>query len=385
MSSQLQIDKLLDLVVDKGASDLHISVGSAPVVRLHGRLRALNTPPLTPEDTLALMKSIASDRCQQELAETGGADFGFSFGEKARFRVSVFKQKGNVGIVLRQISNKLLSLEDIGLPPAIKTLLSRPRGMFLVTGPTGSGKSTTLASCVDFINSEMDTHIITIEDPIEFYHSHKKSIITQREIGVDVGTFDEAIRRALRQDPDVILVGEMRDLETISAAITAAETGHMVFGTLHTMGAAETINRIVDAFPTNQQEQVKTQLSQALMCVISQALMAKAEGSGRVAAHEIMVLTPAIAHLIREGKIFRINSEIQTGSRYGMQLMDDALFELFRKKKIKYQDMMEHCVNPQEMLAKVRESGLSTGGAGTGHPREGAPASQSERTPSRKG
>ncbi|MCO5171412.1 MAG: type IV pilus twitching motility protein PilT [Planctomycetes bacterium] len=370
----MQIDKILDLVVDKGASDLHISVGSPPVVRLQGKLRALNTPPLSPEDTLALMKAITSERCQQELAEKGGADFGFGFGEKARFRVSIFKQKGNVGMVLRQISNKLLTLEQIGLPPAVKTLLTRPRGMFLCTGPTGSGKSTTLASCIDFINQEMDAHIITIEDPIEFYHSHKKSIITQREIGVDVGSFDEAIRRALRQDPDVILVGEMRDLETISAAITAAETGHLLFGTLHTMGAAETINRIVDAFPTNQQEQVKTQLSQALMCVISQALVPKAEGSGRVAAHEIMVLTPAIAHLIREGKIYRINSEIQTGSRYGMQLMDDALFEFFKKRQIKYQDMMERCVNPNEMIAKVREAGLAGVARMGGEPAGAEPA-----------
>ncbi|MGE0713733.1 MAG: type IV pilus twitching motility protein PilT [Planctomycetota bacterium] len=371
----LQIDKILDLVVEKGASDLHLAVSSPPVVRLQGRLRALNTPPLTSEDTLSLMKSITSERSQQELAETGGSDFGFSFGEKARFRVSVFKQKGNVGMVLRQISNTLLTLEQIGLPPAIKTLLSRPRGMFLVTGPTGSGKSTTLASCVDFINNELDAHIITIEDPIEFYHSHKKSVVTQREIGVDVGTFDEAIRRALRQDPDVILVGEMRDLETISAAITAAETGHLLFGTLHTMGAAETINRIVDAFPTNAQEQVKTQLSQALMCVISQTLVPKAEGSGRIGCHEIMVLTPAIAHLIREGKIFRINSEIQTGSRYGMQLMDDALFLMFRKKLIKYQDMMEKCVNPNEMMAKVREAGLvGAGGGGGGGAAPTAPA-----------
>lgn len=362
----LQIDKLLELVIEKGASDLHVAVGSPPVVRLQGRLRALNTPPLTPEDTISLMKSITSERCQQELAETGGSDFGFGFGDKARFRVSVLKQKGNVGIVLRQISNTLLTLDQIGLPPAIRSLLTRPRGMFLVTGPTGSGKSTTLASCVDFINSELDSHIITIEDPIEFYHVHKKSVVTQREVGVDVGSFDEAIRRALRQDPDVILVGEMRDLETISAAITAAETGHLLFGTLHTMGAAETINRIVDAFPTNQQEQVKTQLSQALMCVISQTLVPRADGGGRMGAHEIMVLTPAIAHLVREGKIFRINSEIQTGSRYGMQLMDDALFGMFKKKLIKYQDMMEKCVNPTEMMSKVREAGLVGPGGGGG-------------------
>ncbi|MEZ6187788.1 MAG: type IV pilus twitching motility protein PilT [Planctomycetota bacterium] len=371
--TSLAIDKILDLVVDKGASDLHLAVGSAPVVRLQGRLRALNTPPLRPEDTQALMKSITGERSQQELEETGGADFGFSFGDKARFRVSVFKQKGKVGLVLRQISNDLLTLEQIGLPPAIKTLLARPRGMFLVTGPTGSGKSTTLASCVDWINTELDAHIITIEDPIEFYHPHKKSIVTQREIGVDVGSFDEAIRRALRQDPDVILVGEMRDLETISAAITAAETGHLLFGTLHTMGAAETINRIVDAFPTNQQEQVRTQLSQALMCVISQTLLPKPEGSGRIAAHEIMVMTPAVGHLIREGKIYRINSEIQTGSRYGMQLMDDALFELLKARKVNFQDVMEKCVNPAEMQLKLREHGLggAVGSASSGQQRKG--------------
>jgi twitching motility protein PilT len=354
----MQIDKLLDLVVDKGASDLHLTVGVPPVVRLHGKMRALNTPPLTPEDTTALMKSIASERAQQELAEVGGSDFGFSFGEKARFRVSILKQKGNIGLVLRQISNKFLTLEQVGLPPMIKSLLSKPRGMFLVTGPTGSGKTTTLASCIDFMNVEQDLHIITVEDPIEYYHPHKKSVMTQREVGVDVPSFSEAIRRALRQDPDVILVGEMRDLETISAAITAAETGHLVFGTLHTMGAAETINRIVDAYPTNAQAQVRAQLAQALLCVISQALLPKAEGSGRVAVHEIMVMTPAIAHLIREEKIHRINSEIQTGSRFGMQLFDDRLFETFKQKKIKYQDMIEYAVNANDLMARIKESGL---------------------------
>jgi twitching motility protein PilT len=354
----MQIDKLLDLVVDKGASDLHLAVHSPPVVRLHGKMRALNTPPLTAEDTMGLMKSIASERSQQELAEAGGADFGFSFGERARFRVSIFKQKGNVGLVLRQIPNKIMSIDDVGLPPMIRSLLAKPRGMFLVTGPTGSGKTTTLAACVDFLNIEQDLHIITVEDPIEFYFPHKKSVVTQREIGVDVPSFAEAIRRALRQDPDVILVGEMRDLETISAAITAAETGHLVFGTLHTMGAAETIHRIVDAYPTNAQAQVRAQLAQALLCVVSQALLPKAEGSGRVAVHEIMCMTPAIAHLIREDKIHRINSEIQTGSRYGMQLLDDVLFERFKQKKIKYQDMVEYSVDPNALMQRIKESGL---------------------------
>ena len=343
----MQIDKLLDLVVDKGASDLHLAVHSPPVVRLHGKMRALNTPPLTAEDTMGLMKSIASERSQQELAEAGGADFGFSFGDRARFRVSIFKQKGNVGLVLRQIPNKILSMDDVGLPPLIKSLLAKPRGMFLCTGPTGSGKTTTLAACVDFLNTEQDLHIITVEDPIEFYFPHKKSVVTQREIGVDVPSFAEAIRRALRQDPDVILVGEMRDLETISAAITAAETGHMVFGTLHTMGAAETIHRIVDAYPTNAQAQVRAQLAQALLCVISQALLPKAEGTGRCAAHEIMVMTPAIARLPFVGTRPAV-----------MMLMDDRLYELFRQKKIKYQDMIEHSVDANGLMQRIKESGL---------------------------
>jgi len=357
----MQIDKLLDLVVAKGASDLHLAVGSPPVVRLNGKLRALNTPPLSPEDTLSLMKSITSERCQQELAEVGGTDFGFSFGDKARFRVSVFKQKGNTGLVLRQICNTLIPLDVIGLPQQVLQLLHKPRGMFLVTGPTGSGKSTTLASCIDYCNTEMDHHIITVEDPVEFYHSHKKSIVTQREIGVDVPSFGEALRRALRQDPDIILVGEMRDLDTIGAAITAAETGHLVFGTLHTMGAAETINRLVDVFPTDQQEQVRAQLSQSLSCVISQALLPKADGNGRVCAFEIMVVTPGISHLIRENKVFRIPSEIQTGSRLGMTLLDDSLYKLFKKGTIKYQDMIEKSVNPQDLISRIKEGGA--GGA----------------------
>jgi twitching motility protein PilT len=354
----MQIDKLLDLVVAKGASDLHLAVNSPPVVRLGGKLRALNTPPLTPEDTLGLMKSITGERSQQELAETGSTDFGFSFGEKARFRVSIFHQKGHTGLVLRQISNTLLTLDVIGVPEPLRNLLHKPRGLFLVTGPTGSGKSTTLASMIDFINTELDRHIVTVEDPIEFYHEHKKSLITQREVGVDVTSFEEALRRALRQDPDVILVGEMRDLETISAAITAAETGHLVFGTLHTIGAAETINRLVDVFPTSGQEQVRAQLASSLLAVMSQLLLPKSEGKGRVCAMEIMVCTASIRHLIRENKIFRINSEIQTGQRHAMTLLDDSLFTLFKKKLIRYADMIEKSVNPQDILQRLKESGL---------------------------
>ena len=351
----VELNKLLQLVVDKKASDLHLTCGIPPSVRLHGNLRPLNLPPLTPDDTISFMKAITPERSQQELKEKGGCDFGFSFEKKARFRVAVYMQRGQCGIALRLIPNKLLNFDEIGLPPSTKNLLFRPRGLILVTGPTGSGKTTTLATMVDFINMENDCHIITVEDPIEYYHEHKKSIITQREIGVDVGTFAEAIRRALRMDPDVILVGEMRDLETIQTAITAAETGHLVFGTLHTTGAARTINRMVDAFPVEQQEQIRAQLSTALLAVISQALLPKAEGSGVVAAFEIMIITDAIAHNIRENQTHKITSSIQTGANVGMILLDDFLYNLFLQKKITYQTMMGAAQNPADLETKVKE------------------------------
>ena len=245
------IDKLLQAAVKQGASDIHIVVGQPPVFRLHGRMRKLETKVLEPDDTMALMKSIAPDRCQRELQEAGGSDFGFAFGELARFRVSIFKQRGNISMVLRQIPNDKLTPEQLGLPDSVVEMVQRPRGLVLVTGPTGSGKSTTLASLINFINESHDHHIITIEDPIEFYHEHKKSTINQREVGVDVPSFAEAIRRALRQDPDVILVGELRDLETIQAAMSAAETGHVVFGTLHTNRAQGTDNRLIRSSHSN--------------------------------------------------------------------------------------------------------------------------------------
>jgi len=351
----VEINQLLQLVVEKSASDLHLAVGRPPVLRLSGRLRSINSPNLTGEDTARLMKSITSDRCQQELNEEGTTDFGFAFGDKARFRVSCFKQKGEIGIVLRQIPNKLLSFEEIGLPSGIKNLLTKPRGLVLVTGPTGSGKTTTLATMIDFINTEHERHIITVEDPIEYYHAHKKSLITQRELGVDIGSFSEALRRALRQDPDVILVGEMRDLETIAAAITAAETGHLVFGTLHTTGAARTVDRIIDAYPKDQQEQIRTQLSVSIVAAISQVLLPVADSKGRVAAFEIMIMTPAIENLIRENKTFRIPSAIQTGRKHGMILLDDSLFDLFIQKKITYAEMMMKAAEPSDLQEKVKE------------------------------
>jgi len=356
----VELNKLLQLVVDKKASDLHLTVGLPPTVRLHGNLRPLNLPVLTPDDTVGFMKAITPERIQQELKEKGGGDFGFAYEKKARFRVAVYMQKGNVGIALRLIPSKLLSFEEIGLPPSTKNLLFRPRGLVLVTGPTGSGKTTTLATMIDFINIENDCHIITVEDPIEYYHEHKKSIISQRELNVDVGGFAEAIRRGLRMDPDVIMVGEMRDLETIQAAITAAETGHLVFGTLHTTGAARTINRMVDAFPVDQQEQIRAQLSTALLAVVSQALLPRAEGAGVVAAFEIMIITDAIAHNIRENQTHKITSAIQTGAQQGMILLDDFLYNLFLQKKITYQTMMGSAQNPQDLETKVKEYTYAT-------------------------
>ena len=348
----IQIDKLLETVVREKVSDLHITTGQPPVVRKGGHMLKLETKTLEPDDTVALMKSITPERNQQELQEVGGTDFGFAFGDKARFRVAVFKQRGNIGIVCRRIPNEFLSLEQIGLPPVIKDLLMRPRGLFLVTGPTGSGKTTTLASMINWMNDNVDHHIITLEDPIEYYHEHKKSTINQREIGVDVPDFPEALRRALRMDPDVILVGEMRDLETISSAITAAETGHVVFGTLHTTGAQGTVDRVIDVFPTNQQEQIRTQLSTSIIGILSQTLLPRI-GGGLVACYELLVVTPAIANLIREAKTFRINSAIQTGKKYGMQLLDDGLFKLWKDGVVEKEDIFSRSNNPGELRARV--------------------------------
>jgi twitching motility protein PilT len=353
-SSEIQMDDMLDLAVQEGASDLHLAVGLPPVLRLNGSLAPLDADPLTPEDTERLMRSISTESQIHGMNNDGGSDFGFSFGDKARFRVSIFRQKGHVGIVLRQIPTRMLTLEEIGLPAMIKDLLFKPRGLILVTGPTGSGKTTTLASMLNIINQERDCHIITVEDPIEYYHTHKKSVVTQRELGVDVPTFKEALRRALRQDPDVILVGEMRDLETMEAAITAAETGHLVFATLHTTGAARTVDRIVDAFPTNQQEQIRTQLSTSIVAVISQILMPRKDQGGRIAAFEIMIATPSIRSLIRDNKTFRITSDLQTGAKWGMQTLDSHLIDLWQAGQIAYEELVTKAQDTEEVMQQIR-------------------------------
>jgi len=346
------MEKLLATVIQIKASDLHISVGQPPVVRHGGRMRKLDAKILDTDDTAALMKSITPDRCQQELQQKGGADFAIEYVDGYRFRVAIFKQRGTIGMVLRRIPSMFLTFEQLRMPEAIRSLIVRPRGLLLVTGPTGSGKTTSLASMINFLNDNYDRHIITLEDPIEYFHKHKRCTCNQREIGTDVPDFKEGIRRALRMDPDIILVGEMRDLETIHAAIEAAETGHIVFGTLHTSGAASTVNRIIDVFPKDQQDQVRTQLSTALIGVLSQALLPK-KPEGVIAAYEMMVVTPAIQNLIRENKVYRIDSTIQTGRKEGMFLLDESLFRLWKDGLVEKEECLLKASKPAELAAKI--------------------------------
>ena len=350
------MNELLELVFEQNASDLHLQVGQPPTLRLSGSMTPIDGPPLQPIDTEKLMLAITPDVHIQSTKLNGGADFGFAYMDKARFRVSVMKAKGNYGLVLRQIPNRMFGLRDIGLPDKIRELLYRPRGLILVTGPTGSGKSTTLASMINYVNENRDGHIITIEDPIEYYHVHKRCVVTQREVHVDVPSFSEAIRRALRQDPDIILVGEMRDLETIEAAISAAETGHLVFGTLHTNGAAKTVDRIVDAFPANMKDMIRTQLASSLVAVVSQVLCKKI-GGGRVAGYEIMVNTSSIASLIRENKTFRISSDIQTGGNLGMITMDTHLMNLVNRELVSPDEALEKSQDAITMRDKLLATG----------------------------
>jgi len=352
----MQIEKLLQFVIAKNCSDLHLHVGRKPTVRLHGRLKELDTERLVPEDTEGFLQAITPERFLQEFQTTGSADFGYSFQDKGRFRVAVFRQRGNVSLSLRLIPMRLMTLEEIGLPPRVKELLGRTRGLFLVTGPTGSGKTTTLTSMVNYINENYDRHIITIEEPIEYYHEHKMSIVNQRELGVDVPSYEEAIRRALRADPDVILVGEMRDIHTMEAAIRAAETGHLVFATLHTTGAAGTVNRIVDAFPVAQKEMIRVQLASSLMAVISQTLVPRIDMAGRIAAYEFLLITPASQNLIRKNETFRLESVIQTGRQWGMQLLDDALWDLYSRRVIDIEELLERAQHREEVEEKLQQT-----------------------------
>jgi twitching motility protein PilT len=350
------LDKMLELE----GSDLHLVVGEPPTMRLHGGLhRMTEYGELTEEDTTAIAEQIGNERALREFAEHNGADFGFPYEDKARFRVSLFRQKGTPALNMRLIPFRILSFEQLGLSKHVVNLLHAPRGLILVTGPTGSGKTTTLATMIDYINQQRDAHIITIEDPVEYWHTPKKSIISQREVHHDVPSFDIGVIKALRQDPDVILVGEMRDLNTISAAITAAETGHLVFSTLHTTGAARTVDRITDVFPHDQQEQIRTQLSGNLLAVISQLLVPKKDGQGRVAVYEIMICTPAIQHLIRDKKTHSIFSAIQTGHQLGMITLDESLVWRVRNGLISQEEALRLAQQPQEVIEKLRRADVS--------------------------
>ena len=348
------IHELMRFCNDQNASDLHLAVGRPPVLRMSGRLKNLDLPVLTAADTEAMAAKILPARLRAEFDELGTCDFATAIEGVARYRVSVFKQQGAHGIVMRLIPKKLLSFEDIGLPDHVKDLLVKPRGLVLVTGPTGSGKTTTLATMIDYVNANYDRHIITVEDPVEYRHEHKKSLVTQREVGVDTPSFAEAMRRALRQDPDIVLLGEMRDLETISTAITAAETGHLVFGTLHTTGAARTVDRIIDSFPHEQQEQVRQQLAGGILAVISQVLIPRIDRRGVVAGFEIMINTAAIENHMRKNETYKIFSEIQTGKRRGMQLLDDHLVELYKAGVISDESALSLAQRTAEVREKLR-------------------------------
>ena len=355
MADKVDVDALLNKVVEMGGSDMHMLVGEPPTLRVHGHLARLEEyGKLNPEQTETFMREIAPPRAQAEMEEVQGADFGFTH-PLARFRVSIFMQRGSVAINMRLIPYKLLSFDEIGLDKRLQKLLYAPRGLFLVTGPTGSGKTTTLATMIDYINEQRDCHIITIEDPIEYFHTPKKSIITQREVGNDVPSFATGVIKSLRQDPDVILVGEMRDLATISAAVTAAETGHLVFSTLHTTGADRTVDRIVDVFPFDQQEQIRTQLAGNLIGVLSQMLLPKKDGTGRISVFETMISTPAIQHLIRDKKTYALFSAIQTGQQMGMNTLDHSLWDRYSRGLIDRNEMLRASQKPEELLEKLGE------------------------------
>jgi twitching motility protein PilT len=350
----LEMNQMLKLVVERDASDLHISVGKPAVMRLHGILDVVDPDIIQPEDSDRLMREITPPRYQQMIQETGSADFAYAYSDLARFRCAVFRCRGNISIVMRLIPSKILTFDQLGLPQdSIIEVLNAHRGLVIITGPTGSGKTTSLATMIDYINTERYVHIITIEDPLEYTHPHRKAIVSHRELHVDTPSFAFALRGALRQDPDVILVGEMRDLETMEAAITAAETGHLVFATLHTISAAETINRIIDAFPVNAQEQIRAVLSVALKTIIAQTLLPRANGRGRVAAYEILHNTPAVANLIREKKTNRIISTIQTSAKQGMITLDDYLMNLYKRGIISGEVCLERCHYPTEMREKM--------------------------------
>lgn len=347
---EIQINDLLSIVLDRGASDLHITAGSHPVVRVHGSLVRLDQyPTLMPDQIRRMVYGILAQKQRERLEADLELDISYSLPGKARFRVNVYFQRDAIGAAFRMIPFEIKTLESLGLPTQVADLARLPRGLVLVTGPTGSGKSTTLASLVDIVNTERPCHIMTVEDPIEFLHRHKLAVVNQRELGQDTHSFGAALKHVLRQDPDVILVGEMRDLETISTALTAAETGHLVFATLHTQDAPQTMDRVIDVFPPHQQQQVRVQLASTIQGVVTQQLLPTADGLGRAAACEILVATPAVRNLIREAKIHQIYSAMQAGGRFGMQTMDQGLANLVRTGKVTFEAAEEQCHAPDEL------------------------------------
>jgi twitching motility protein PilT len=343
------IQDILRVAGEKKCSDIHLAVESPPAFRINGELLPLGTTNLSPEDTKNLAYAIMSEDLQNRFEQSGEVDFSYSLAGTGRFRINVFRQRGSIGLVIRLIPFTIPAIDSLRLPPVIEDLAKLHKGMVLVTGPTGSGKSTTLAAMIDYINSSRRAHIVTLEDPIEYLHHHKKSLVNQRELGVDTQSFGVALRAVLRQDPDVILVGELRDQETIATALTAAETGHLVFSTLHTNDATQTIDRVIDVFPPGQQQQIRIQLSAVLQGVVAQQLLPKADGTGRVASIEVMVATSAIRNLIREGKSHQLYTSIQTGARYGMQTMDKALLDLYSSGLITFDEAERKMLDPQAL------------------------------------
>ncbi len=358
----LSLHQLLKLMIEKGASDLHITTGTPPQLRIDGKLVPLDMPPLSPVDTKQLCYSILTDAQKHKFEEENELDLSFGIKGLSRFRANIFMQRGAVAGAFRQIPYKIMSFEELGLPPVVEKLTQLPRGLVLVTGPTGAGKSTTLASMINKINETRHEHIITIEDPIEYLHPHKKCIVNQREVGADTKSFKTALKYVLRQDPDIVLIGEMRDLETIEAALTIAETGHLTFATLHTNNAIQTINRIIDVFPPHQQPQVRAQLSFVLEGVISQILIPKASGKGRVLAAEVLIPNAAIRNLIREDKIHQIYSQMQIGQeKYGMQTMNQALLNLYQRRLITLEDAIGRSPDPEEFRQMLKNLELGGG------------------------
>ncbi|MFC3860850.1 type IV pilus twitching motility protein PilT [Deinococcus antarcticus] len=366
--SQVDITDILRLAAELNASDVILTAGLPPQFKLSGKYDAQGFAALSPTDTRKLMYSMMNERQQRTFEERRELDFSFALGEKARFRVNAFMQRGFVGGVMRLIPTQIKSAQDMSLPQSVVDMANAPRGLVLVTGPTGSGKSTTLAAMIDHINTTKKLHIVTIEDPIEFMHSNKESIINQREIGVDTLSFEDALRAVLRQAPDVILVGEMRDYETIKAAVTAAETGHLVMGTLHTNSAPESIDRIVDVFPEEQQAQIRVQLANNLVGIMTQQLLPRADGQGRVLAYELLLANPAVRSLIREGKTYQIVSVMQTNSREGMVTMDAYLAGLFRRKLISFEAGLERSLDPKEFTRLANDPTTGLGGANVSAP-----------------